>query len=77
VRRGFKPRPAALAAGVTVEERPLGIAEQTVTHRARSAESIGFSVVLPISCAFTLCAWGRGQAESPAFRAPLRQQGPE
>ena len=37
-RRGrFKPRPAVLAAGVSVEEHPLGTMEQTVKHRARNA----------------------------------------
>jgi hypothetical protein len=42
LRGRFKPRPAVLAAGVSVEERPPGTMEQTVKHRARNAERSAF-----------------------------------
>ena len=41
----FKPRPAVLAAGVSVEERPPGTMEQTFKHRARNADAFRRSVV--------------------------------
>ena len=63
----WPPLPGRLSSGVVAEQ---------ATHTARGTlELSSFSVVTTISCAFTHCAWGRGQAESPAFRAPFILKG--
>jgi hypothetical protein len=68
-----KVRPAMPVNGVC----PPGLSQsKPQTPRAERRRFRRF-VVTTISCAYHTCAWGRGQAESPAFRAPFILKGIE